>query len=179
MSDEHVLYSYRIDRSDRIISVDSAWLEFAQQNEAPELTEDAVLGEPIWGFITGKTVQRLYRDLFATLRSDNAETMLPFRCDSPGIVRHMELLVRSGPSGSINLTGRLTHTEEREPISLFSRHAARGKRETFICSLCRRLEIGGEWLSIDEAIVRRRWFASNLPPRLKETVCPDCRKIRA
>ena len=78
---------YRIDASDTITYVNPEWIRFAEANDAPDLTADAVVGKSIWAFIHGADTQSLYKELFRNLRSHPSEIMIPFRCDSPTIIR--------------------------------------------------------------------------------------------
>jgi len=165
---------YRIDAADTITFVGPEWLRFAVENEAPELTEAAVVGRPIWSFITGEETRRLYAELFRDLRVRPTEITIPFRCDSPTVVRHMSLDLRSHGGGELELEGRLLHAATREPVDVLSRRAERSAESLPICSLCRRLFVQGEWVDAGTAIVRRRLFNAAAVPRLAETVCEAC-----
>ncbi|MHB8077779.1 MAG: hypothetical protein ACYDIE_00810 [Candidatus Krumholzibacteriia bacterium] len=172
-------YVYRLDATDTITFVSPEWLRFAAENEAPELTEPAVVGQPVWRFIAGEETRRLYAELFRDLRVRPAEIMVPFRCDSPTVVRHMTLGLRSHGGGEIELEGRLLRLETREPVDVLARWAERSAESQPICSLCRRLLVGGEWVDAGTAIVRRRLFSVAPVPRLVETVCATCGDGRA
>jgi hypothetical protein len=167
-------YVYGIDASDTISFVSPEWLRFAQDNQAPELTEPAVVGKPIWQFITGAETRVLYEDLFRGLRARPSEIIVPFRCDSSTVIRHMSLTLRSRSSGGIECEGRLLQAEVREPIDILSRWVARSDASVPICSLCRRLLVGEDWTEAGVAIVRARLFCTVPVPRLAETVCPTC-----
>ena len=166
---------YRIDASDTITYVSPQWIRFAEANDAPDLTADAVVGKPIWAFINGADTQSLYKELFRNLRSHPSEIIIPFRCDSPSIVRHMSLTLGSLRAKGIEFEGRILQEEVRKPVALLSKRAARSRESIEICSLCRRLFVHGEWIEVTEAIVRRRLFNYDPVPRLEETVCLECR----
>lgn len=167
-------YVYRLDAADTIAFVSPEWLRFAAENEAPELTEAAVVGRPIWQFITGEETRVLYADLFRDLRRRPAEIVVPFRCDSPALIRHMSLELRSWDGGEIECEGRLLRAERREPVDVLSRWGERSAESLPVCSLCRRLLVQGEWLDAGAAIVRKRLFSVAPLPCLAETVCPEC-----
>lgn len=166
---------YRIDASDTITYVNPEWIRFAEANDAPDLTADAVVGKSIWSFINGVDTQSLYKELFRNLRSHPSEIIIPFRCDSPKIIRHMSLTLGSLRAGGIECEGRILQQEVRKPVALLSKWAARSRESIEICSLCRRLSVRGKWMEVTEAIVRRRLFNTNPVPRLEETVCLECR----
>lgn len=168
-------YTYRIDPTDIITYVSKQWLRFAKENEASELTADHVLGQSIWHFIVGADVQRIYQELFWHLRAKRTELIVPFRCDSPTLVRYMELTIRSPGSGAIEFEGRLLRYEVRAPLAMLSRCARRRTDSIQICSICRRFLFQKEWTEAGALIVRRRLFNAESIPRLEEIVCPDCR----
>jgi hypothetical protein len=136
-------YVYRIDASDTITFVSPEWLRFAEENEAPELTEAAVIGKTIWRFITGIETRILYEDLFGGLRARRSEIIIPFQCDSPTVIRRMSLTLRSLGTGGIECEGRLLQVKTREPVAILSRWAARSDESIQICSLCRFLLVQG------------------------------------
>ena len=168
------LLKYQIDADDRITRVNSAWLDFAQENDGGELSEDRVVGQRIWRFIAGSQVRSLYRELFADLRREHQEVLLPFRCDSPETVRHMEMTLRSAPCGGIDFESRMVRATDRESVTLLARRSRRSDEQLPICSFCRRLMVGDEWLPVQHVLVRRRWFGAVSVPRLAEALCPNC-----
>jgi hypothetical protein len=172
-------FVYKIDGSDVVSFVSPEWVRFAQANEAPELTEEHVVGKPIWHFVTGKDARALYEQLYGNLRSRRSEMAIPFRCDAPTQVRHMTLTLRSLAARTIECEGRLDRIETREPMAILSRSAARSHDSIPICSLCRRMAILEDWLDVRAAIVRKRLFSAMTFPRLEETVCPDCKSVAA
>jgi hypothetical protein len=177
MNGSTVSYLYRLDASDRIVYVSPDWLRFAQENEAPELTETAVIGASLWDFVSGNETRVLYEALLDNLRTGRAEVQIPFRCDSPTVVRHMTLTLRSAPCRSIECEGRLDRAEYRPSVELLSRTAARSGESIDVCGMCRRLMVHGAWVETREAIVQMRLFTEPPVPALKETVCPDCRML--
>ena len=99
---EQSRYEYRIDAANTITHVSSAWEEFAQQNDAPELTAAAVYGRPILDFITGPVVRHLYQDLFDRVRQYHRHITVPFRCDGPDVRRFMRLDISPRDDNEIN-----------------------------------------------------------------------------
>lgn len=170
-------FRYRIDAADAIAFVDQAWIRFAVENQAPDLTGEAVVGRPIWQFIAGEETRRLYRELFGLLRASRSELNIPFRCDSPTTVRQMTLTLRSAPKRGIEFEGWLVEAQARPPVAVFSRWAERSEEFIAICSLCRRLSILGEWVDAAEAITRGRLFNAAPVPRLAESICAECRHL--
>jgi hypothetical protein len=170
-------YVYLIDRDDRIVYVSPEWLRFAVENDARELTTENVLGQPIWNFVTGDDSCAFYTSIFRNLRARGTEISIPFRCDSPTVVRQMNLILRLLPDNSIECEGVLLNSRIREPITVLFRWVIRTDKTIPICSLCRRLSVQGEWLELRDAIARKGIANVAPAPRLEETVCPSCNCI--
>lgn len=167
-------YVYRVNASDEIVYVNHEWLAFAVDNDAPSLTESAVLGTTLWSHITGGGAIRLYEELLRSIRGQRRELTVPFNCDSPTRLRHMTLTLRSLPSGGVEFEGQLVRSVERPYVALLDRRSQRSSEMVAICSLCRTLSVDDEWVPVDVAVRRRRWFADASLPRLNESVCPSC-----
>jgi hypothetical protein len=179
MTESPVRYVYRLDASDRITYVNAEWLRFAADSEAPELTEEAVLGQPVWWFVSGAETRTLYEALHAGLRDRRSEIAIPFHCDSPSLIRRMSLRMRSMPGGGIECEGALQSTEARDPVALLSRSAARDERSVPICSLCRRLLAQDQWVDARAAITRLQLFARpQCPPSRRRSArhASSCRR---
>jgi hypothetical protein len=170
-------YVYRIDAEDRVTFVSPEWLRFAEENDACELTADRVVGQPIWNFITGDDSREFYASIFGNLRLRGTEITIPFRCDSPTVVRQMNLTLRLLPEGKIECEGVLLQARSREPITVLFRWVIRTDETIPICSLCRRLSVQGEWLELRDAVTRAGIVNVAPVPRLQETVCPTCNCI--
>ncbi|MCH2184444.1 hypothetical protein MK280_01075, partial [Myxococcota bacterium] len=99
--------SYRLSADDRVLEVDSGWSGFAQANAASGLSAEAVIGQPVWNFISGGEVRALYRRLFEEVRSTQRARSVAFRCDSPGEIRHMSLSIRPLPFGELAIASSL------------------------------------------------------------------------
>jgi hypothetical protein len=167
-------FLYTVDRDDLITYVSREWLDFAGANDAGELTADYVLGKPIWHFITGVDTQSFYHSIFRNLRRRASEIVIPFRCDSPAIIRQMDLTLRLLPDNAIELEGKLLKCTPREPITILFRYADRTEGAMPICAICRRLSVEGEWLELRNAVIHRLLMDVRPAPRLEETVCPTC-----
>jgi hypothetical protein len=170
-------YIYRINKADQITYVNSDWLDFARESDAYELTESSVLGTSIWDFVSGADTRLLYESIFSRLRANNNEVIIPFRCDSPTIIREMELALCSMPNECIQMVGRLLSRRERPYTPLLDPGVSRNKKEIIICSFCRRIQVTeGTWSEVEAAVVRLRAFSHSNAPRLIESVCSQCRE---
>ncbi len=168
-------YVHHLDVRDRICFVNEAWLRFAQENEAPELTRPAVMGRPLWDFVRGSETRVLYEAIFASLRRARQEVLLPYHCDSPAVKRSMRMTLRSLARGAIEVESVLLQSQAREPMDVLDPRAPRSERTLNICSVCRRVQSQGTWIPAERAVVQARLFALPAVPRLAERVCPVCR----
>lgn len=167
-------FVYRIDAADAITYVSPAWLRFAHENDAPELSEENVLGSSLWSHVTGNHTRRLYELLFHSLRTSRQEMAMPFNCDSPTAVRHMTLTLRGLGGGAIELEGRVNLIQDRPYTPLFDRRVTRSEAAIAVCSVCRKLHVEGDWVAVDKAVGRQRWLTTAPVPKLDESLCPVC-----
>lgn len=174
-SAEGTNYTYVIDVADRVVSVGESWLEFARENDAPELTRERVLGSSLWDFVAGSETRVLYERLFASLRQDGRPRSIPFRCDSPMLYRFMELRLAPSERSGIQLSGVLLREQVRVYIPLLDRALKKAMYSFPFCSVCNRVFAFGFWLETDEAIRRLHAFETSKPPALDPTFCDPCR----
>ncbi len=167
-------YGYSIDSSDRIIRVSDAWLDFAAENDAPELTRSRVVGRTLWEFIEGPTTRDLYGALFEKIRSLASGVPVPFRCDAPDRYRFMELTLAPAADGVIELSGVLLREQRRRRVPVLERALQHADYSFPICSFCKRVFAAGEWLELEDAIARLGRFDSTNLPGLDQSVCEDC-----
>ncbi len=88
---DHRSFIWIIDAADKLVHVNDAWLAFAGENTAPQLTAASVLNQPIWRFIQGQETIYLYKQIFGRVRAGKSPVKFPFRCDSPDCRRFMEM----------------------------------------------------------------------------------------
>jgi hypothetical protein len=167
--------SYQIDSQERIVAVGDDWLDFARGNGAPELTAEAVVGACWSDFVADPETRSLYGKIFDRVRLNDAELIVPFRCDSPDRFRFMRLVISPGLGGTLTCLGLLEREQERPFYSILDKAFPRSDRSLPICSLCRKVEVAPkEWLEIEDAVVRLDLLDSTRVPRLEERVCAEC-----
>lgn len=172
--------SYQIDTRDRIVAIGDDWLAFARSNGASELTEEAVVGARWSDFVADPETRSLYASIFGRVRSNDAEVILPFRCDSPDRFRFMRLVISPGLEGRLTCLGLLVREQARPFYSILDKAFPRTDRSLPICSLCRRIEVSpSDWLEAEDAVARLDLFDSAQLPRLEERLCSDCRGLAA
>lgn len=172
-------FTYRIDGEDRLVDVDENWLRFAQENGARHLARrEAVLGKPLWDFITGQETRHLYELMFAKVRAAQASLQIPFRCDSPGCRRFMEMRMSPEAYGQIRFTTWIVRSESRAPVSLLEASEDRSDEFVTICSWCKKVQVApGVWEEVEEAVRALDLFASPRLPQLTHGMCPSCKEL--
>jgi hypothetical protein len=170
-------YRYRVDTSDVIVWVDPLWLAFAKENGAIDLTEEAVVGRSLWDFVAGAETQQLFLGLHERIRSTGKTMVLPFRCDSPSLQRHMRLTITREEHGRLHYDSLLVRAVPQRPLGLLEKSRPRSHETLMMCSCCKRalLERVG-WLDLEDISVRLHLFEAEEVPALRHTVCPTCAK---
>lgn len=167
-------FTYRLDEDNRIFFVNEDWLAFARENDAPGLTRETVLDQPIASFIDDWETFHLYELIFRRVRMTGLQITLPFRCDTPAIRRFMQLSIRLLGDGALELTGRILAVEERNFVALLDPAAPRSKRMVTICSWCKRVKTTNDiYVEVEQALASLRLFGSQTP-WLTHGVCPEC-----
>jgi len=168
-------YEYHVDANDQISHVSESWLAFAQANGCPELTREAVVGNPLWLYVDGIEVKALYMHLFEKVRDGGQSVRIPFNCDSPELRRFMRLDIVPRDKGALNLTGVLLREEQRSEVRLFDASAPRSTALLYCCSWCKRIKVTeSNWVSVEDAIRDAGLFDSATMPRLSHGICPEC-----
>jgi hypothetical protein len=166
--------SYAIDDQDRLIRVDEGFYRFAEEN-GWETAGDS-LGRSLWGFVAGFDVKRLQRLLLRRVREGAGPVELPFRCDSPGQRREMDIRIAADRTGRVILfAAKLRAARERpEPQPLLSASVRRGGDFLPMCAWCDRFLVKGEWVEVEVAARMLELFRRTEMPPLDHSVCPAC-----
>jgi hypothetical protein len=171
-------FRYRVDAADVLVWVDAWWLAFARENGAPELTEAFVLGRNLWEFVADCTTRKLYQRIHSRVRSTKKTVVVPFRCDSPTVRRHMRLTIYGEDSDQLLYEGMLTRVETGPRLEVLDPSYPRSDALLTMCSCCKRalIESSG-WLEVEDAAARLGLFEKPKAPRLSYTICQDCTNV--
>ena len=171
-------FRYRIDECDRITFVCPNWLRFAAENASPELTEAAVLGRPLWQYITDVNCSEIYRTLFSQIREHGVTATFPFRCDSPLIRRFMEMQISQLPHGHLQFDVQLVREEPQPYSPLLDPTIKRGDKWISMCAWCKRVRTpSDEWIDVSDALQTLGPFAERDIPNLTHCICPPCNEV--
>jgi hypothetical protein len=170
-------YFYEIDERDVLVDVDAAWLLFARECGAAELGVEKVLGRSLWEFVSDVQTISLYVEIFARARASRTTVVVPFRCDGPEVRRFMELSISPGNRpGNLALVGRLLRTEHRPPVALLDPLVPRSESFVRMCSWCKKVQVGEEWLEVETAVSRLELFGEPVLPQLNHGICDSCQE---
>lgn len=163
---------YSVDEADRLVSVGGAFDAFAEANGAPDLAEQC-LGRSLYAFLSDPEVVAFHQDLMRRIRASGAVRDLPFRCDAPGVRRHMLLSATARSDGGVDFETRLVSAEVRPPSARPGPEASGPPRLVRRCAWCNRFDAGG-WVEMEEAAVRLRLLEDVEGLRFTHGICPDC-----
>ncbi|MGF1677686.1 MAG: hypothetical protein ACFCUX_00665, partial [Candidatus Methylacidiphilales bacterium] len=99
------------------------------------------------------------------------------RCDGPACRRLLEMIIRAAADGSVEFETKSLHVEDRAPVALLSRGAARSTELIRVCAWCNRIDSGsgsGEWVEIEDAVERLGLFELQEVPQLTHGICEAC-----
>jgi len=172
---ENRSFIWVIDGADQIVRVNEAWLAFARENGAPELTAALVTDQSLWRFIQGRETAYLYKQIFSRVRAGNSPVKFPFRCDSPDCRRFMEMKLSLLSGAAIEFTTKLRQWEYRQPLDLLTGSGDRSEQFVKICSWCKKIYIPERgWGEVEEAIGPLDLFGNHARPRMTHTICEAC-----
>lgn len=169
------LTSWQVDPEDVIVHVDEGFRLFARENDAPDLAH-APLGRPLWEFIHGEQTQHIYRQLLTQSRRQNRVIQLPYRCDSPGLVRELSMTLAPLADGGVCFTSRTVQLQPRSPLPVLDRAAQRSDEMIRMCSVCKCVAVDDNWLELETAVAARGLLLADLPPAITHSLCPRCEK---
>lgn len=173
---EKDVFVYCLDADDTILSVSPNWETFAYTNASGvECSVDHVVGHSIWDFIHDFETRYLYKAVFRRVRSGKPCGPIPFRCDSPGERRFLELSVLPLADDGLEIRSRIKSVEPRDPVKLLDKAAQRSNELLRVCSMCKKLALPtGQWVEVEEGLSRMKLFETEEMPKLTHGVCPAC-----
>ena len=161
-----------IDERDRSVSVNSGWSEVAQANDAEHLDSRTLIGKPIWDFIVDVDTTRIYEVLLGEVRRKKSELAFPFRCDSPDMLRQMEMRLKACGQGGVEFQSRTLRTEPRDRRAFFKYAAFAAKGIFLRCSFCNLVQFEGQWTDVCSAA--EHLLDRDIPIQVCYAICGQC-----
>jgi hypothetical protein len=166
---------YRIDKDDRITSVDQKWDEFAEANQAAAIRGHDIVEQRLFDFIEGWECQQIYRTLFRQVRVRQQSAEFGFRCDAPDRRRFMSMRLDPLPESGIELNSYLVREERRDPLRLLDARIPRSRELLEMCSWCKKVLLSPmQWVEPEEAVRQLDLFAADSLPKISHGMCPAC-----
>jgi hypothetical protein len=160
---------YRIDKHDRLIGFDFAFRAFAIATGAPELPEQWV-GRPIWQSSERSELNMVFRALVARARGGQ-HVVVPTRCDTPHLMRRIEMTIDAAGDGEVTFTSRVTSARFKSEPTL---PAAPPPQELLrMCAWCFQIETDG-WHGAEHVVAQRGLLLGEIPPDITHGICPTC-----
>jgi hypothetical protein len=167
-------YVYKIDAHDRIIYVNQDWVNFAEANQASDLSR-TVLGSFLWNHLHGPEITHIYEMLLHRLRHENRSVTFPFRCDSPGIRRFLQMMMRPQRDDEVEFVCTLLREQPRDEVELLNPATRRDDTFIVMCSWCKKVQASG-WVEVEEAVIRLHLFDQPLLPSITHGICLSCKR---
>lgn len=166
---------YELDTDDRVAAVCDAWDAFARENGAHTTVAPAVLGRPLWEFVAGAETKHLLRRIVGSVRASARPVEAPFRCDGPGLERHMTFRAEPLEGGGMRITTRLLREVPRAGADRADARDARPPGEMItMCSWCNRIRTNAGWLEVPDAVRHLGLFAATSLPPITHGMCTGC-----
>src|SRR5205807_257981 len=113
------------------------------------------------------------RDLLTKVRTGRT-IRFEFRCDTPGARRLLEMAISPGGPGAVEFRTRVLSEQPRLAVKLLAGDVPRSADLLRACSWCKRVDVGGEWAEVEEAVALLRLFEHPSLPMLTHGICESC-----
>jgi hypothetical protein len=164
---------YDLDVALHVVAVDEAWAGFAVANGAPDLQPPRCLGKSVLGAIADPTTALVYRRLFDRVQLRAEPVRFGIRCDSPVQRRFLEFEIGPRPGG-FRVHSTVVRTEPRHAQELLTSGRFDDGTVLQMCGWCKRVDVAGEWVEVEEAVRRLSLFDRDVLPRVAHTMCEEC-----
>lgn len=165
---------YWIDAQDRVVRVNDEWAKFAEENQGGRVGPAAgILGQILWSFIEDPSLCNLYREMVALAR-EGRPIEFNFRCDSPCFRRVFRMRISTEKTGEVEFASTLESEDPREAVPLLDCRQPRNAQFLRMCSWCERVEVHGQWLPVEAAVVALGLMTAATIPAITHTICDDC-----
>ena len=169
---------YELDADNRIVAVSDGWDWFATANGAPELTSEAVIGQPLDAFIAGRELQQLTVHLLSSLRQRPRNLQLPFRCDSPQFQRHLTMSFEALPHHRLRISTVTLREQVRPAVRPTVADPDEAAETLTLCAWCNRYALpDGGWAELERVLAGARWYVDRRPPLLSHGLCDTCHRL--
>lgn len=171
----HTTCVYFLTRSYTLHSIGGGWNEFAEENGAPQLTSESVVGHSLWDYISDPATKHFYSNALKRVLKSGRPVSMAYRCDAPDWRRSMKLRMIRTSHDLCEIISTTAAAEPRPWVELLDDTVDRSDFWLPICSWCKRVAVDEHrWLEAEDAQVALRENEVWPFPRLVHATCPDC-----
>jgi hypothetical protein len=168
---------YTIDALDRLVELNRAFVRsFAPESaHADAHAVQALIGRPIWDFVSGRVPRQLWEVLYDRVRAVSAPIFVPLRADTASQRCVIDLELHPVGDRSIRHVRECVSLESRPAVALLDPNYPRDDRTLFRCAWCARIQVRlGFWQEIEEAQASLRLEATASLPTICDSACSAC-----
>lgn len=168
---------YELDAQDRVAAVGGERDAFAPGSRAARVLAASVLGQSLGTVVDGLETAHVLRRIIGGVRKSGTAVEVPFRCDGPGMERHMQFRAAPVAGGRVRVTTRLLFEAPRAgPPPPPAAIPATGM--IAMCSWCNNIRMADDtWLPTAEAAARLGMFAGARMPAITHGICAVCLEV--
>ena len=172
-----MVVEYWIDADDVVFATGEGWVEFARDNDAPELV-DLAPDRTLWSHFDTDEARDLWRAVVARVRSQQAEAKVPLRCDAPDMRRWFEMTITPGDNDTVRFSSALVFEEPRPTVALLQTKTEpmSSAPAVPVCGWCGQAHDGTSWMAVEELVQSHRLLEATVVPRVEYGICPPCRE---
>ena len=167
--------TYEVDSEGVITRTNDAWDHFAIENDSPHLVAAKVIGTKLATYISSFELRHMFQAVYERLHIEMKSIRLPFRCDSPGIERLLEMHLTPLNNGGIQFSISALSLSPRDPIDLLNFNLQHSHGFISMCSWCKRIRIDAtRWSELSSGIRELGLFEVENLPRITHGICKTC-----
>jgi hypothetical protein len=164
---------YRVDVNDRITFVNSRWIAFAKKKGMRLQSSRGVVGTRLWQHVSDMTARHLYNIFMAKVRKTGKTVTVPFRCDSPKVLRFMEMQIVRLSETELEFKSLLLHEQAAVPGEWSGANEPDPDPFLLMCIWCHKVK-SSRWLGVEKAVRDLDLFAKPCLPLISHIICPQC-----
>jgi hypothetical protein len=175
MNSDKRSFTYHIDQDDRIFFINQEWLDFADENQSANLSEETIIGTSLWNHIVNSETVHIYETLIQKVRNGHSAIKIPYRCDSPNRRRFMEMNIAPLEKQGVAFVNVILREELRPVVQLLNPQFPRNEQMLRMCGWCKKVNFKDNWLETDEAVTTMKIFDDPELPKITHGICPPCK----
>jgi len=164
---------YRVDEKDRITFMNSNWFMFAENNGMHLRPSTQLLRTRLWQHVSDPTVRHFYAVFMAKVRKTGKPITIPFRCDSPDLMRFMALTISRHKKTELKFRTMLLREEAQAPAELPAGERTKIAPLIMMCVWCKNVK-STRWLKPERAVRDLNLFKNSGWPLISHITCPRC-----